>query len=79
MKRHMVSTSSMQVFKYRAPSSYSSMGKVSLKGRCTQYIKDRTKEGFDDYFPCMKKNCKLKHVKQWLNLFAYYYNNEILS
>jgi putative transposase len=35
-----------------------------------QYIKDRTKESFDEFFPCRKKNCKLKHVQQWLNLFA---------
>ena len=48
----------------------------SLVERTIQYIKDRT-EGFDDYFPCRKKNCKLKHIKQWLNLFAYYHNNEI--
>ena len=27
------------------------------------YIKDRT-EGFDDYFPCRKKKCEFKHVKQ---------------
>src|SRR3954453_17383828 len=46
--------------------------------RTIQYIKDRT-ECFDDYFPCRKKNCKLKHVKQWLNLFAYHHNNEIYS
>ena len=50
----------------------------SLVERTIQYIKDRT-EGFDDYFPCRKKNCKLKHIKQWLNLFAYYHNNEISS
>ena len=50
----------------------------SLIERTMQYIKDRT-EGFDDYFPCRKKKCKLKHVKQWLNLFAYYHNSEIIS
>jgi putative transposase len=50
----------------------------SIIERTIQYIKDRT-ENFDDYFPCRKKNCKLKHVTQWLNLFAYYYNREILS
>ncbi|MDQ6724254.1 MAG: hypothetical protein M3Z01_08330, partial [Thermoproteota archaeon] len=38
----------------------------SIMERTIQYIKDRT-EGFDDYFPCRKKNCKLKHVKQWMN------------
>jgi putative transposase len=49
----------------------------SLIERTMQYIKDRT-EGFDDYFPCRKKKCRLKHVKQWLNLFAYYHNSEIV-
>ena len=50
--------------------------KKSIIERAIQYIKDRT-EGFDDYFPCRKKNCKLKHVKQWLTLFADYYNSEL--
>src|SRR4051794_9212487 len=30
---------------------------------------DRTTEGFDDYFPCKKNECKLKHVRQWFYLF----------
>ncbi len=34
-------------------------------------------EGFDDCFQYRKKNCKLKHVKQWLNLFTYYYNYKV--
>jgi len=42
----------------------------SIIERTMQYIKDRTIEGFDDYFPGSKKKCKLKHVKQWLNIFA---------
>ncbi len=46
--------------------------------RKMQYVKDRT-EGFDDYFPCKKKKCKLKHVKQWLNLFIGQHNKEIIS
>ena len=46
--------------------------------RTVQYIKDRT-ESLDDYFPCRKKNCKLKHVQQWLNLFANYYNKEVIT
>jgi putative transposase len=50
----------------------------SIIERTMQYIKDRTK-GFDDYFSCKKKKCKLKHVKQWLNLFADYYNKETIS
>ncbi len=36
----------------------------SVIERTMQYIKDRT-ECFDDYFPCKKKKCKLKHIKQW--------------
>ena len=48
----------------------------SLIERTMQYLKDRT-ESFDDYFPCRTKNCKLKHVKNWLNLFVDYHNNEL--
>ena len=50
----------------------------SLIERTIQYIKDRT-ECFDDYFPCRKKNCKLKHVMQWMKLFVAHYNKEIIS
>ena len=60
--------------KHHIHSSY----KKSIIERTMQYIKDRTK-GFDDYFPCRKKKCKLKHVKQWLTLFADYYNKEIIA
>ncbi len=47
--------------KYHIQSSY----EKSLIERIIQFIKDRT-ESFDDYFPYRKKNCKLKHVKQWI-------------
>ena len=47
----------------------------SLIERTMQYIKDRT-ESFDDYFPCRTKNCKLNHVRNWLNLFVNYHNEE---
>jgi putative transposase len=50
----------------------------SIIERTMQYIKDRT-ECFDDYFPCRKKNCKLKHVQKWLNLFIYLYNKKVIS
>jgi putative transposase len=40
---------------------HSSYEKSIIK-RTKQYIRDRT-EGFDDYFPCSKENCKLKHVQ----------------
>jgi len=46
----------------------------SLIERTMQYVKDRT-EGFDDYFSCTKKKCKVKHLQNWLNLFIDYHNN----
>jgi putative transposase len=51
---------------------YSSFEK-SLIERTMQYIKDRT-ESLDDYFPCRINNCKLKHVRNWLNMFSDYHN-----
>jgi putative transposase len=54
---------------------HSSYGK-SIIERTMQYIKDRT-ESFDDYFPCKRKNCKLKHVMNWLNLFVDHHNSEL--
>ncbi len=48
----------------------------SIIERTMQYIKDRT-ESFDDYFPCKKKKCKLKHVMNWLNLFVDHHNSEL--
>jgi putative transposase len=51
--------------------------KKSLIERTMQYIKDRT-ECFDDYFPCRKENCKLKHVRNWLNLFIDYHNRKVI-
>jgi putative transposase len=44
-----------------------------------QYIKDRTKECFDDYFPCKKNKYKLNHIKQWIRLFIDQHNQEIIS
>ena len=38
--------------------------------------KDRI-ECFDDYFSCRKKNCKLLHVWNWLNLFIGYHNKQL--
>ena len=49
----------------------------SVIERIMQYIKDRT-ESFDDYFPCRKENCNLKHVKNWLNLFSDHHNVEVI-
>ena len=49
----------------------------SLIERTMQYVKDRTTKSFDDYFPCRLKKCKLKHLRNWLNLFVDYHNNEL--
>src|SRR6185437_11462333 len=43
----------------------------SIVERTIQYIKDRTKCFVDDYFPCRKKKCKLKHLINWLNLLRF--------
>jgi hypothetical protein len=69
----------LSFFETETPSPYSSFEKRIIE-RTIQYVKDRTEEGFDDHFTCKrKKKCKLKHVKQWLNLFVYYYNRGIIS
>jgi putative transposase len=43
-----------------------------------EYVKDRT-EGFDDYYPCMKKKedsyCSISNVHKWITLFIFMYNN----
>ena len=55
-----------------------SFNEKSLIERTMQYIKDRT-EGFDDYFPCRKNDCKLSHVRKWLNLFLDYHNMDVIN
>jgi putative transposase len=44
----------------------------SIIERSMEYVKDRT-EGFDDYYPCIKKNedsyCSILHVHKWMTLF----------
>jgi hypothetical protein len=75
----MVSASSMPVSETKR-ASYSfflyEKGKYHRE-RTIQYIKDRTEEGFDDYFPYKRKKYKLKYVKNWLKLFIDYHNKEI--
>jgi hypothetical protein len=38
-----------------------------------EYVKDRT-EIFDDYYPCIKEDCNLKHVYNRIGLFIFMYN-----
>ncbi len=49
----------------------------SIIERTMQYVKDRTKECFYEYFSCRQKKCKLKHVINWLDLFAVFPNKEL--
>jgi putative transposase len=55
---------------------YSSYEK-SIIERTIQYIKDRTESFDDDYFPCIKEKCKLKHIMNWFNMFVNMHNKEI--
>ncbi len=74
--RYIVYVTNMPVFEIKTY-VHSSSYKKSLIERTIQYINDRIKESFDDYFPCKKKKCNLKHVKNWLNLFVDFYNKEL--
>ena len=68
----------IQKYKPKKLHIHSAYEKSIIIERTIQYIKDRT-ENFDDYFPCRMKNCKLKHVTNWLKLFAHFYNVEAIS
>ena len=57
---------------------HSTFEKSIIIERTMQYIRDKT-ESFDDYFPCKKRKCKLKHVQQWLISLSDYYNKEITA
>ncbi len=48
----------------------------SLMERVNQYLKDRT-ECFDDYYPCIKEECNLFHVYNWIQFFVSMYNDTI--
>jgi putative transposase len=56
-----------------------SFNEKSIIERTIQYIKDRTEYCFDDYFPCKRKKCKLKHVRKSFYLFIDQHNRKILS
>jgi hypothetical protein len=42
--------------------------------RVNQYFKDRI-ESFDDYYPCVKNECNLFHVYNWIQFFVFMYND----
>jgi putative transposase len=48
----------------------------NLIERVNQYFKDRT-ESFEDYYPCVKNECNLFHVYNWIQFFVSMYNDTI--
>jgi putative transposase len=50
----------------------------SLMERVNQYFKDRI-ESFDDYYPCVKNECNLLHVYNWIQFFVSMYNDTITN
>jgi transposase-like protein len=46
----------------------------SLMERVNQYFKDRI-EYFDDYYPCIRSECNLFHVHNWIQFFVSIYND----
>ncbi|MGZ5550733.1 MAG: hypothetical protein ACXW07_08275, partial [Nitrososphaeraceae archaeon] len=46
----------------------------SLMERVNQYFKDRI-ENFDDYYPCIRNECNLFHVYNWIQFFVSMYND----
>jgi len=53
-----------------------SSSKKSLMERVNQYLKDRI-ECFDDYYPCIRSECNLFHVHNWVQFFVSMYNDTI--
>ena len=43
--------------------------------RVNQYFKDRI-ENFDDYYPCVKNECNLFHIHNWIQFFVSMYNDK---
>ena len=50
----------------------------SLMEWVNQYLKDRI-ESFDDYYPCIKDDCNLFHVYNWIQFFVSMYNDTIAN
>jgi len=50
----------------------------SLMERVNQFLKDRI-ESFDDYYPCIKEECNLFHVHNWIQFFVSMYNDMIVN
>jgi putative transposase len=46
----------------------------NLMERVNQYFKDRT-ENFVDFYPCIRNECNLLHVYNWIQFFVSMYND----
>ena len=46
--------------------------------RVNQYFKDRI-ESFDDCYPCVKNECNLFHVHNWIQFVVSMYNDTIAN
>jgi hypothetical protein len=62
-------------FRMICPFSIKNSQSILCLVRAIEYVKDRTEE-FDDYYHhCIKKECNLSHVCQWMKLFMFMYNS----
>jgi putative transposase len=58
---------------------HSTFEKSIVERAIIEYVKDRT-ESFDDYYPCIKKECNLLHVYKWMMiLFMFMMYNAVKS
>ena len=46
--------------------------------RGNQYFKNRI-ESFDDYYLCVKNECNLFHVHNWIQFFVSMYNDKMFE
>jgi putative transposase len=50
----------------------------SIMERVNLYLKDRI-ECFDDNYPCIKEDCNLFNVYNWMQFFVSVYNDSIVN
>ena len=46
----------------------------SIFERVVEYFKDRIEDFDDDYYQCLKEECNLEHVYNWIKLFVFMHN-----
>jgi hypothetical protein len=50
----------------------------SLMDRVNKYLKDRI-ESFDDYYPCIREECNLFHLYNWIQFYVSMNNDTITN